>query len=68
MGFDVLTTNTSPLDLLAILDRLKKRLAPIGGNLRLIEIRLLTVKNNVNTFHGSETKSTQLLREIGRKT
>ena len=51
MGFDVLTTKTSPLDPVAILNRFKKRLEP---NLRLIEIRLLTVKNNVNTFHGNE--------------
>ena len=54
MGFDVLTTNTSALDPVAKLNRLKERLEAIGGNLRLIEIRLLTVKNNVNTFHGNE--------------
>ena len=54
MCFDVLTTNTPPLDPVAILNRLKKRLEAIGLNLRLIEIRLLTVKHNVNTFHGNE--------------
>ena len=53
MGFDVLTTNTSPLDPVAILNRFKKRLEAIGRNLRLNEIRLLTIKNNVNTFHGN---------------
>ena len=54
-------------------DRAIKTTRSNGMKLRLIETRLLTVKNNVNAFHGNERtyaikKPTQLLREVGRKT
>ena len=53
-------------------DRAIKTTRSNGMKLRLIETRLLTVKNNVNAFHGNQrtcdTKPTQLLREVGRKT
>ena len=37
-----------------ILNRLKKTTRSNRMKLRLIETRLLTVKNNVNAFHGNE--------------
>ena len=54
-------------------DRAIKTTRSTGMKLRLIETRLLTVKNNVNAFHGNErTYAIQSrhnsLREVERKT